>query len=141
AAVAMGLTGRRRERGRLGHGLNDLGLLARPPRQEALNRRDRVHDLLLGHRLDAPAVLELHLARHQQGADFHVCGWLIFPHFGNRRWPTLPEVSQQRGDELRTEPRTLTRGRIRPARVSLTFLATLRSQIPLGPGVGLLNTL
>jgi hypothetical protein len=36
---------------------------------------------------------------------------------------TLPEVSQQRRDELRTEPRTLTRGRIRPARVSRTFLA------------------
>src|SRR5262249_40019438 len=33
---------------------------------------------------------------------------------GNRRWPALPEVSQQRRDELRTEPRTLTRGQKSP---------------------------
>jgi hypothetical protein len=43
--------------------------------------------------------------------------------FGLRRGAQWPEVSQQRRDELRTEPRTLTRGRIRPARVSRTFLA------------------
>src|SRR5262245_27827807 len=34
--------------------------------------------------------------------------------FGNRRWPALPKVSQQRRDELRTEPRELTRGRTTP---------------------------
>src|SRR5262249_31129410 len=98
--------------------LDHLGALAGPARQKPFDRLDRVDDLLLAHRLDASAVLQLQFARHQQGADFHVCGWLIFPHFGNRRWPTLSEVSQQRRDELRTEPRALTRGRIRPARVS-----------------------
>src|SRR5262249_1865556 len=63
-------------------------------------------------------MLKLHLLGDQQRTYFHVCGRLIFPHFGNRRRSTLPEVSQQRRDNLRTEPRTLTRGRIRPARGS-----------------------
>src|SRR5262249_42241888 len=47
--------------------------------------------------------------------------------FGNRRWPALPKVSQQRGDELRTEPRELTRGRTRPARVSRTVFRIQKS--------------
>jgi hypothetical protein len=38
-------------------------------------------------------------------------------HTLNRLLAALPKVSQQRRDELRTEPRTLTRGRIRPARI------------------------
>ena len=47
--------------------------------------------------------------------------------FGNRRWPALPKVSQQRRDELRTEPRELTRGRTRPARVSRTVFRIQKS--------------
>ena len=47
--------------------------------------------------------------------------------FGNRCWPALPKVSQQRRDELRTEPRELTRGRTRPARVSRTVFRIQKS--------------
>ena len=50
--------------------------------------------------------------------------------FGNRCWPALPKVSQQRGDELRTEPRELTRGRTRPARVSRTVFRIQKSPLP-----------
>jgi hypothetical protein len=36
-------------------------------------------DLLIGHRLDATAVLDLHLARHQQDKQFQKYRWLV-PH-------------------------------------------------------------
>src|SRR5215831_4310288 len=55
-----------RERGRLRRAFDDLRRLPGPPRQIALNRRDRVHNLVFRHRLDPAGVLDRHFARHQQ---------------------------------------------------------------------------
>src|SRR6516164_1434797 len=50
--------------GRSDLALDHLGALAGTPCQEALDRLDRVDNLLLGHALDATAVLHLHFPRH-----------------------------------------------------------------------------
>src|SRR5262249_56617210 len=84
-----------RERGRLGHPLYHLGLLARPPRQESLNRRDRIDNLLIRHRLDPAGVLDFHFARHQHRANFQIRGRRLAPNSLKHLAPMLLPVLRQ----------------------------------------------
>src|SRR5215831_10632149 len=69
-------------------------------------RLDGLLDLLVGHRLDAPAVLDLRLARHQQRADLHVRRRLLLTHLFNRGGPVLFEVGSEREQKIFVERST-----------------------------------
>src|SRR5262249_43080076 len=61
-----------RECGRLRHPFNDFRRLTGSRREHGPAGLDSLLDLLVPHRLGAPAVLELHLARHQKRPDLVV---------------------------------------------------------------------
>src|SRR6516164_1149459 len=86
--------------------LDHLGRLARSPRQEPLDRRDRVHNLLLGHRLNPSGMLDLHFPRHQERANLHVGRRLRLAHLFNRCRPVLFEVGSEREQEILVERST-----------------------------------
>jgi hypothetical protein len=118
---------RRRQCDSFRHPLNDFCRICRLSINHCAKGLNRGFQLFVGKLLDRVRMLELHLSRHQQGADFHVRGRLIFPHLGNSRSPTMPKVPEQRGNELGTEPRTLTRGLIRAAKEKGRRMAALSS--------------
>src|SRR5262249_48127738 len=55
-----------RECGRLRRPFNDFRRLTGSRREHGLDKLDGLLDLLVAHRLDSPAALDLHCARHQQ---------------------------------------------------------------------------
>src|SRR5262249_42252736 len=59
--------------------------------------------LLIAHRLNAAGMLDLHFARHEQGAYLHVGSELRFPHFFNGLTSVQAEVIGQRADKVGAE--------------------------------------
>src|SRR6516165_10116182 len=68
-------------------------------RNHRLNELDRALDLLIGHRLDAAGMLQLHLARHQHCADFQIAGRTFPAHpledFSPMLLPVLRQIEQK----------------------------------------------
>src|SRR6516165_2599581 len=68
-------------------------------RNHRLNELDRALDLLIGHRLDAAGMLQLHLARHQHWADFQIAGRTFPAHpledFSPMLLPVLRQIEQK----------------------------------------------
>src|SRR5262249_46172573 len=62
--------------------------------------------LLIGHRLDAAGMLQLHLPRHEQGANLHVCRRVLLTHFFNPGRAVLFEVRSEREQEVLVERST-----------------------------------
>src|SRR5262249_18432376 len=102
---------------RLGHAVCHLGIRARLAlRQPFLDQPNSPPDLLVGHRLDADGMLQLHLPRHQKRTDFHISRRLLLTHLFNRGRPVLFEVGSEREQEILVERSTCSlQG---PARVS-----------------------
>src|SRR5215831_3808081 len=71
-------------------------------RQYLLDDLDRALDLLVGHRFDAAAGLDLHLARHRKRANLQVRCRLRFPHLLDGLAPMQTKVIGQRADEAGT---------------------------------------
>src|SRR5262245_44556115 len=88
-----------RECGRLRRPFNDFRRTG-SRREHGLDGLDGLLDLLVAHRLDAPAVLELHLARHQKRKDLEVRGRLVTSDLLDRLLALMAEVQQQRLHEL-----------------------------------------
>src|SRR5262249_56881456 len=66
-----------RECGRLRRAFNDFRRLTGSRREHGLDGLDGLLDLLVAHRLDAPAVLDFHFARHQKRKNLEVRGRLV----------------------------------------------------------------
>src|SRR6516164_3944092 len=68
-------------------------------RNHRLNELDRALDLLIGHRLNAAGMLQLHLARHQHCADFQIAGRTFPAHpledFSPMLLPVLRQIEQK----------------------------------------------
>src|SRR5262245_33584669 len=95
ASRIFGANWRRQARDRFP--LDYLGIRRRVPLGNHLfDGLDAALDLLGAHRLDAAGMLQLHLPRHQQGADLHVGSGLMFPHLCNGFRTALPKVFCQR---------------------------------------------
>src|SRR5262245_50700771 len=89
---------------RLGHVVYHLGICrCIALGDQLLNQLDGLLDLLVAHSLDAPAVLELRLARHQQRKYFEVHARLVTSDLLNRFLALMAEVQQQRLHELLIE--------------------------------------
>jgi len=95
-----------RERGRLRRAFNDFRRLTGSRREHGLDGLDGLLDLLVAHRLDAPAVLELHLARHQKRKNLEVRGWLLPRDLLNCLLAVLAEMQQQRLHEFLVQQMT-----------------------------------
>src|SRR6516165_6077977 len=67
-----------RERGRLRRAFDDLRRLPGLPRQIALNRLYRLHNLVIGHRFDAALRLDLHFPWHKQNQKLKENSGLVF---------------------------------------------------------------
>jgi hypothetical protein len=77
-----------------------LRRVARPGIKHRLDRSDGLLDLLVTHGLNSPGMFDFHIPRAQQCQQLAVSCGLVLTHFGNCRWTAVPEVSQQRRDEL-----------------------------------------
>src|SRR5262245_21859738 len=88
-----------RECGRLRRAFNDF-------RRLTGSRRDGLLDLLVAHRLDAPAVLDFHFARHQKRKNLEVRGRLVTSDLLDRLLALMAEVQQQRLHELLVQQMT-----------------------------------
>src|SRR6516164_2327764 len=98
---------------------NDFRRLTGSRREHGLDGLDGLLDLLVAHRLDAPAVLELHLARHQKRKNLEVRGRLVTSDLLDRLLAVLTEMQQQRLHELLIEQVT----RAVPVAVRVAFAA------------------
>src|SRR6516225_8712452 len=119
-----------RERGKLRRAFDDLRRLPGPPRQIALNRRDRVHNLVFRHRFDAALRLDLHFLWHNQNQKLKENSGLVLHHLLDRLATTEiegPMHFQDRGLVQR-----LTRSLRTAARVSL--ISFRRRQLEVMPG-------
>jgi hypothetical protein len=107
-----------RERGKLRRAFNDFRRLTSSRREHGLDYLNRALDLLVRHRLDSPRMFDFHIPRAQQCQQLAVSGGLVLAHLGNCRWTAVPEVSQQRRDELAIQLLTMTRANRTAGRVS-----------------------
>src|SRR6516164_4451594 len=102
-----GRPGRRQARDDFRLALDHLGtlpsLLRRHP---CLYRRNRVLYLLVRHGFNPAGMLQLHLPRHEQGANLHVGRRLLLTHLFNRGRPMLFEVGSEREQEILVERST-----------------------------------
>ena len=96
------------QRGRLRRAFNDFRRLTGLRREHVLNDLDGLLDLLVAHSLDAAALLNLHLARHQQRKYFDVHGRLVTSDLLDRPLAFVTEVQQQRLHELLVQQVTCT---------------------------------
>ena len=101
-----GMASGSRERGRLRRAFNDFRRRTGSRREHGLDGLDGLLDLLVAHRLDAPAVLELHLARHQKRKNLEVRGWLLPRDLLNCLLAVLAEMQQQRLHEFLVQQMT-----------------------------------
>src|SRR6516164_5134540 len=127
STLAPRLTRWSRERGRLRRAFDDLRRLPGPPRQIALNRRDRVHNLVLGHRFDAALRLDLHFLWHKQNQKLKENSGLVLHFFLNGMATTEiegPMHFQDRGlvQRLTRSLRTAARVSYPPSRSASRFL-------------------
>src|SRR5262249_9729442 len=107
ASKSFGVDRCRRRQDRLRNPLDNLGIRARLTlRQHLLDKLDTALKLLIGHRLDATALLDLHLARHQKRADLQVCRGVLLPHLCNGFRPMTLEVGSEREQEILVERST-----------------------------------
>jgi Tripartite tricarboxylate transporter family receptor len=94
-------SGRRQARDDFRFPLNHLGIRSRVAlRDQLLDHLDRALDLLVAHSLDAPAVLDLRLARHEQRKYFEVHARLVTSDLLDGFLALMAEVQQQRLHEL-----------------------------------------
>jgi hypothetical protein len=113
---------RRQARDDFGFALNQLGIRARLTlRKHLLDKLNRALQLLVRHRLDGAGMLNSRISRAQQCQQLAVSCRLVLAHLSNCRWTAVPEVSQQRRDELAIQLLTMTRADRRAGRVSFFF--------------------
>src|SRR5215831_16955507 len=105
--------------GTLSRSFNDLGICRRIPfRDHLLDKLDSALDLLRCHRLNPSRMLNSKISRAQQCQQLAVSCRLVLAHLGNCRWTAVPEVSQQRRDELAIQLLAMTRADRTAGRIS-----------------------
>src|SRR5262249_52899035 len=83
-----------------------------------LDKLDAALDLLRCHRLNPSRMLNSKISRAQQCQQLAVSCRLVLAHLGNCRWTAVPEVSQQRRDELAIQLLAMTRADRTASRIS-----------------------